>query len=63
LRSFRSDVDLCRTGYDYILRKAGDKVLDATHLFDGKGDVYVDVVHFNKLGSKLMGDYIRAALH
>jgi hypothetical protein len=63
LRSFRSDADVFRTGYDYILSKAGDKVLDATHLFDGKGDVYIDVVHFNKLGSKLMGDYIRDTLH
>lgn len=63
LRSFRSDIDIYQTGYDYILSKAGNEVLDATHLFDGKGDVYLDVVHFNKLGSKLIGGYIRAALH
>jgi len=63
LRSFRFDVELYQSGYDDILRKAGDKVLDATHLFEGKGDVYLDVVHFNKLGSKLIGEYIGAALH
>jgi hypothetical protein len=63
LRSFPSDVELFRSGYDHIFRNAGDKVLDATRLFEGNGDVYLDIVHFNKLGSKLIGDYIRAALH
>jgi len=63
LQSFPSDIELFRSGYDHIFRKAGDKVLNTTHLFEGKGDVYLDIVHFNKLGSKLIGDYIRAALH
>jgi hypothetical protein len=63
LRWFKSDAEVYGKGYDYILHKAGDKVHDASHLFDGKDDVFVDFVHFNKRGSKLMGDYIRAALY
>lgn len=63
LQSFPTDIEVFRTGYDRILRGAGDKVLDATHLFEGKGDVFIDIVHFNKVGSKLIGDTIRAALH
>lgn len=62
LQSFRPDIELYRSSYDYIFRKAGNKTLDATHLFEGK-DVYIDVVHFNKLGSMLIGEYIRAALY
>ena len=36
LQSFPSDIELFRSGYDRIFRTAGDKVLDATHLFEGK---------------------------
>ena len=64
LRWYQSDADVYGKGYDYIFRKAGDKVLDATHLFNGENtDIFVDFVHFNKRGSKLMGEYIKAALH
>jgi hypothetical protein len=63
LRYFRSDAEVYNKGYEYIFKKAGDKVLDASHLFEGKSGIFIDFVHFNKRGSKLMGDYIRAALH
>jgi hypothetical protein len=63
LRWFQSDAEVYGKGYDYIFSKAGDKFLDATHLFDGNTDIFIDFVHFNKRGSKLMGEYIRAALH
>lgn len=62
LRSVPSDTVVYRTGYDYILRKAGDKIRDASHLFEGNDNVYLDIVHFNKNGSKLIGEYIRSAL-
>ncbi len=63
LRYFRSDTEVYNKGYEYIFKKAGDNVLDASHLFEGKPDIFIDFVHFNKRGSKLMGDYIRTALH
>lgn len=63
LRSFQSDAEVYGAGYDYIFKKAGDKVLDASRLFEGKGDIFIDFVHFNKRGSKLMGEFIKAALH
>ncbi len=63
LKWYQSDAEVYSKGYDYIFRKVGDKALDATHLFEGKGDVFVDFVHFNKRGSKLMGEYIKAHLH
>ena len=62
VRSFPSDIEVYTTGYNYIFRKTGDKVRDATHLFEGKDDIYLDVVHFNKRGSKLIGEFIRSAL-
>ena len=62
LRSFPSDVEVFGTGYKYIFSKTGDKVRDATHILEGKDDAYLDVVHFYKRGSKLMGEYIRSTL-
>ena len=62
LKSFQSDVEVYSKGYDYIFRKAGGEVLDATHLFEGQGNVFIDFVHFNKRGSKLIGEYIKAHL-
>jgi len=62
LQSFPADLEVYRVGYDYIFSKAGDKVRDATHIFEGKDDIYLDVVHFHKGGSKLIGEYIRSTL-
>lgn len=62
LYSFPNDVEVFRTGYDHIFRMAGDRVVDTTHLFEGKGDVFFDVVHFNKIGSKAIGEFIKAAV-
>jgi hypothetical protein len=59
---FKADKEIYRTGYDYILRKAGNKVIDASHLFEGKDNVYLDVVHFNKVGSELLGKLIHSAV-
>lgn len=63
LKSFLADDGVYKSGYDYIFRKAGDKVLDASHLFEGKDDIYIDVVHFNKRGSELIGKFIYSNLH
>ena len=62
LKSFISDVGVYKGGYEYIFSKAGTKVLDATRLFEGQDDIYIDVVHFNKRGSKLIGEFIHSAL-
>jgi len=62
LARFPFDAEVYRTGYDEIRRKAGDKVVDASRLFEGHELPYFDVVHFNKRGSKLVGDYIRSML-
>ena len=61
--NFKADTEIYRTGYDYILRKAGSKVMDASHLFEGKDNVYLDVVHFNKVGSELIGKLIHSAVN
>ena len=63
LKSFLADDAVYKRGYAYIFRHAGDKVLDATHLFEGKDDIYIDVVHFNKRGSELIGKFIHAAVN
>lgn len=62
LKSFLADDGVYKNGYAHIFRHAGDKVLDATHLFDGKDEIYIDVVHFNKRGSELIGKFIYAAV-
>lgn len=62
-KEFKADTEIYRTGYDYILRKANGKVVDASHLFDGKDNVYLDVVHFNKVGSELIGKLIHSAVN
>ena len=61
-RSFPSDAEVFGAGYTYISGKAGDKVRDASHILEGKDDAYLDVVHFLKPGSKLVGEYIHSTL-
>lgn len=61
-KAFKADTEIYRTGYDYILRKTNGKVIDASHLFEGKDNVYLDVVHFNKTGSELIGKLIHSAV-
>jgi hypothetical protein len=62
LRWFPSAANLYQGGYDYIFRKAGYKVRDASHLDEGKDQIYTEFVHLNKRGSKLIGEYIRSTL-
>ena len=62
LRSFPSDVEVFGAGYTYLFGKAGGKVRDASHILEGKDDAYLDVVHFLKPGSKLVGEYIHSTL-
>jgi hypothetical protein len=62
LKDFPFDQELYIAGYNRILREAGGKIRDASRLFEGEQNVYLDPVHFNKRGSQLMGEYIRAAV-
>ena len=62
LKYFPFDEKLYVAGYSHILSGAGGKIRDASRLFEGDRNVYLDPVHFNKRGSQLIGDYIRAAV-
>src|SRR6185369_3427908 len=62
LRLFPSDTEVFGRGYTSIFGKAGDRVRDASHVLEGKDDAYLDVVHYFKGGSKLIGEYIRSTL-
>ena len=62
LKHFPFDQELYTAGYNHILNRATGKMRDASRLFEGEENVYIDPVHFNKRGSQLIGKYIRAAV-
>jgi hypothetical protein len=62
LTYFPFDQELYTAGYNRILSGAVGKIRDASRLFEGEENVYIDPVHFNKRGSQLIGKYIRAAV-
>jgi hypothetical protein len=62
LKYFPVDEELYVEGYSRILSGGRGKIRDASRLFEGEQNVYLDPVHFNKRGSQLLGQYIRAAV-
>jgi hypothetical protein len=56
---FAGDRDLYTIGYERILSQNRGELHDASQLFDGRENVFLDAVHFNKTGSRLIGEYSR----
>jgi hypothetical protein len=54
--------DILAKGYRHIRERAKVDVIDLSGAFDGAGDVFVDEVHFNKAGSRLIGEAIARQL-
>jgi hypothetical protein len=59
LKNFPQSQEIMTRGYALLKRgRNGNRVLDASALFDGVADAYFDVEHFTKVGNALLGKYI-----
>ena len=54
---FSKNLNLFGYGYEKIKAK-NDDIIDFSKIFNGINDVFIDSVHFNKVGSKIMGQNI-----
>ena len=63
LKNFPQSQEIMTRGYALLKRgRNGNRVLDASALFDGAEDAYFDVEHFTKVGNALLGKYIHDAI-
>jgi hypothetical protein len=63
LKYFPQSQEIMTRGYALLKRgRNGNRVLDASGLFDGVADAYFDVDHFTKVGNALLGRYIHDAI-
>src|SRR5262245_47814882 len=63
LKYFPQNQEIVSRGYALLKRgRNGNRVLDASGLFDGVADAYFDVEHFTKVGNALLGKYIHDAI-
>lgn len=63
LKYFPQSQEIMTRGYALLKRgRNGNRVLDASGLFDGVADAYFDVDHFTKVGNALLGKYIHNAI-
>jgi hypothetical protein len=63
LKNFPQSREIMTRGYALLKRgRNGNRVLDASGLFDGVADAYFDVEHFTKVGNALLGKYIHDAI-
>jgi hypothetical protein len=63
LKNFPQSQEIMTRGYALLKRgRNGNRVLDASALFDGVEDAYFDVEHFTKVGNALLGKYIHDAI-
>ena len=63
LKNFPQSQEIMTRGYALLKRgRNGNRVLDASGLFDGVADAYFDVEHFTKVGNALLGKYIHDAI-
>jgi hypothetical protein len=63
LKNFPQSQEIMTRGYALLKRgRNGNRVLDASALFDGVADAYFDVEHFTKVGNALLGKYIHDAI-
>jgi hypothetical protein len=63
LKYFPQSQEIMTRGYALLKRgRNGNRVLDASGLFDGVADAYFDVDHFTKVGNALLGKYIHDAI-
>jgi hypothetical protein len=63
LENFPQSQEIMTRGYALLKSgRNGNRVLDASALFDGVADAYFDVEHFTKVGNALLGKYIYDAI-
>jgi hypothetical protein len=63
LKYFPQSQEIMTRGYALLKAgRNGNRVLDASGLFDGVADAYFDVDHFTKVGNALLGKYIHDAI-
>ena len=63
LKYFPQSQKIMTRGYALLKRgRNGNRVQDASGLFDGVADAYFDVEHFTKVGNALLGKYIHDAI-
>ena len=63
LENFPQSQEIMTRGYALLKSgRNGNRVLDASALFDGVADAYFDVEHLTKVGNALLGKYIHDAI-
>ena len=56
-RLFKENLYLYNLGYEKIMQN-NDDVINISNIFNGTNDIFIDAVHFNKTGSKIIGERI-----
>jgi hypothetical protein len=62
LKYFPDDRKVFTRGFELMRQGGGEDQLDASRLFDGHADAYVDVAHFSKIGNAIVGKFIYSAI-
>ena len=58
---FDENLYLYKYGYE-VIKKQNSDIIDLSNIFNGKENLFFDSVHFNKYGSKIIGENILAIL-
>lgn len=56
-RLFKENLYLYNLGYEKIMQN-NDDVINISNIFNGTDNIFIDAVHFNKTGSKIIGERI-----
>ncbi len=56
-RLFKENLYLYNLGYEKIIQN-NDDIINLSNIFNGTNDLFIDAVHFNKSGSKIIGEQI-----
>jgi hypothetical protein len=55
---FKNDKKVYQVGYNEIIKSNND-IINLTNIFDNQSGIYLDYVHSNKVGSKIIGESLR----
>ncbi len=62
LKYFPDDRKVFTRGFELIRQGGGADQIDASRLFYGHADTYLDVAHFSKVGNAILGKFIYSAI-
>ena len=62
LKYFKNDEMIYKIGYNHILNSDKSIKYNLTKIFDNQSNIYLDYVHTNKYGSKIIGEELKKIL-